>query len=499
MNRLIFILSLLCLGLGVGMAEAFTLIGIGGTCSEEIAKACDSPATVEAKECCKCHKPCITGAEGTPTPNPDLLECLKNKGTCPNTAQCVPPSVIDECKTDLDCEKDGNICTAPKCEKFPISGKCPEGTAMADGSTSWSGTVGKCQVPETPVANCTPPTKDCGDLFPLDPEAQRCCKEFGLTDPAENKCCVEHISHEEPVKDPATGKLIPCNGKDCPKCPDCPPPPKVDCSLIGDPKIKDCCIEKGGLLWFMLDKCVEDGPGGKDDCNIVINAGGDFINSGQMNICCQVVNNTGEIKDTTISQACSNTTGGGPGGSTTGGIPTTPSGSAASLTCSVALSGAPVDGKFAISYTVPSSAGPVVSATLTQLSGSQIKVEGESEPADFGAPVTSPKSMSTKTISDPNNPPVFTVYAPTPKSMVGEWKAPFEVKVSLATLDGEVGSAVCVEDHFLHAEGTGCGCNMTASLTTREQMFAYAVVMMFLGLPFAALRWARFASKKKEF
>lgn len=381
-----------------------------------------------------------------------------------------------DCQADADCKDvNPNDCKGVKCVPYKsIYNPAADAAPI---------TVGKCQTYEIPGCE----QGACTSKYPSDPAAAKCC-EMGLDGPDTIKCCQTHVAKNEPVVD-ASGKLIPCDGgNNCPECPKCHEPPKVDCSVIGDAKMKACCKEVDGLLWFVMDKCIEDGPGSEGDCNIVINAGGDFINEGQLNICCQVVNNSGTITDTTISQACGNTTGGGPGGSPTGGTPTTPSGSASALTCSVAMVGAPVDGKFAISYTVPASAGPVVSATLTQLSGSQIKVEGESEPADFGSAVTSPKAMSTKSISDPNNPPSFTVFAPTPKSMAGEWKAPFEVKVSLSTLEGETASALCTEEHYLHAEGQGCGCHMTAQLSGREQVWSYLVMALTLLTTLGALQ-----------
>ncbi|HSA58084.1 MAG TPA: hypothetical protein VLJ37_00155 [bacterium] len=349
----------------------------------------------------------------------------------PNCVPCVPPAPPpSECSKDADCEKDGDRCTAPKCTVTMVDGKCPEGTVTADGATGWGWPIGKCQ-PETPIANCRP--------------------------------------------------------GECPRCPDCPPIPKIDCDVVGDPKMKSCCEEKGGLLWFVLTGCIDKGPGSEEGCT---NWAKYVENSGVFQQCCLI--NYGVIKGDI--NMCNNVTGGGP--TPTGGTPTTPSGSASALTCSVAQVGEPVEGKFEVSYTVPASAGPVVSATLTQVSGSQIRVEGEAEPADFGATVTAPKSMSTKAISDANNPPTFTVFAPTPKSMIGEWKAPFEVQVSLNTLEGGAGTAVCTESHFLHAEGQGCGCDMTSQLTSREQIVAYLVMAALLSLPLWMIRVVRAKAKK---
>ncbi|HSA58083.1 MAG TPA: hypothetical protein VLJ37_00150 [bacterium] len=376
------------------------------------------------------------------------------------------------CKTDADCttDLDGDLCTKPKCLGIPA--------------------LGKDVCTETP-------------LYPAGSSEEKCCKAGIYETNPEWACCAKGDSKGcddgNPCTDDTCGSLIAvdakmpvtglpqclhnpndrCNG--CPECPRCPPIPKIDCDVVGDPKMKSCCEEKGGLLWFVMAGCIEKGPGAKEGCT---NWAEHVTNSGVFQQCCLI--NYGVIEGDI--NMCNNVTGGGP--TPTGGTPTTPSGSADALTCSVAQVGEPVEGKYEIDYTVPSSAGPVVSATLTQVSGSQIRVEGEAEPADFGATVTAPKSMSTKSISDANNPPTFTVYAPTPKSMAGEWKAPFEVQVSLNTLEGGAGTATCTEMHFLHSEGA-CGCDMTARLSPREQILAYLVMALIFAVPMIVLRSVR--------
>jgi hypothetical protein len=379
------------------------------------------------------------------------------------------------CKTDADCKDPvpddckGYKCLPYKSEVNPVTGEVT--------------TVGKCSEYEIP--NCLPPpVQDCNELHKGDPYAIKCCGAgfSQAADPVAFKCCSEHVSHGEDPGTPANP--VPC-GEDCPQCPDCRQP-EIDCEkIVGNEELKKCCTAKEGKLWFVLDACIPDGPGSSGDCNIVINAGGDFINNGQMNICCQVVNNSGTITDTTISQACENT-GGGPGGGTTGGTPTTPSGSAPALgTCTVTPATSDViDGKefafgkdWIVSYSAPSGIGPVASVRLTKVEGVEITAEEAADPAGGWM----------KTISDPASLPPFNVHTPKPPEMVTKEKEQpqFKVRVQLRDLaGGELASMECDNAGFFEAMGSGgCGCDMTGRMNGREQILAYAVMAALLGLP----------------
>jgi hypothetical protein len=242
-----------------------------------------------------------------------------------------------------------------------------------------------------------------------------------------------------------------------------------------------------------MDSCIPDGPGSAGDCNIVINAGGDFINNGQMNICCQVVNNSGTITDTTISQACENA-GGGPGGGATGGTPTTPSGSAPALgTCTVTPASSDViDGKefafgkdWVVSYSPPSGIGPVASVRLTKVEGVEITVDDAADPAGGWI----------KTISDPSSLLPFTVHTPKPPEAITQQKeqAQFRVRLQLKDLaNNDLASMECDNAGFYEGMGgAGCGCDMTGRLTGRDQVLAYLVMVLFFAVPMAAVRWIR--------
>jgi len=70
---------------------------------------------------------------------------------------------------------------------------------------------------------------------------------------------------------------------------------------------RDCCRETKGSPIDVMKTCVQEET--RDaDCNIVINVMGDFIlgDKAQMNLCCQVVSNSGIIDDSSIVQECKN-------------------------------------------------------------------------------------------------------------------------------------------------------------------------------------------------
>jgi hypothetical protein len=378
------------------------------------------------------------------------------------------------CKTDADCKDPnpddckGHKCVPYKSEVNPVTGEVTE--------------VGKCS--EYDIPNCRPP-QDCNELHKGDPYAIKCCGAgfSQAADPAAFKCCSEHVSHGE---DPGTPENpVPCRG-DCPKCPDCPPIPKIDCNLVGDPKMKACCEEKGGLLWFVMAGCI-DKPDAKEGCT---NWAEHVTNSGVFQQCCLI--NYGVIEGDI--NMCNNVTGGGPGGGTTGGTPTTPSGSAPALgTCTVTPASSDViAGKefafgkdWVVSYSAPSGIGPVASVRLTKVKGVEITVD---EAAD-------PTGGWIKMIADPSSLPPFSVHTPKPPEAITQEKeqAQFRVRLQLKDLaDNDLASMECDNAGFYEGMGgAGCGCDLTARLSGRNQVLAYLVMALIFAAPAAALRLAR--------
>lgn len=97
--------------------------------------------------------------------------------------------------------------------------------------------------------------------------------------------------------------------------PTLPPPPLVNipadewCKDL-PAELQDCCRKAGGSPVDVMKECVDrDTPANRDSgCNIVIHVLGDFTlgDKAQMNLCCQVVNNSGTISDSAIVQECEN-------------------------------------------------------------------------------------------------------------------------------------------------------------------------------------------------
>ncbi|HEX5035852.1 MAG TPA: hypothetical protein VFX30_01695 [bacterium] len=376
---------------------------------------------------------------------------------------------------------DGDACTTDTClGKLGLIG--PDGKVVSGGFAT-------CQ--HVKNIRCIP-VNTCAKKYAGNDEAVKCCDMGFDTDPAKQKCCVQHLTHGEDPGTPENPK--PCGGNEtCPTCPDCPRPPVIDCNVIADPTMKACCVAKGGMLYFVMDSCAKT----SSDCNIIANIGGDV--NGQVNICCNVLNNTGTITDSTITQACSNINnpGGGTAGGTATGTPTTPQGSpSAALSCTVAGVGAPVDGKWTVTYTAPASVGSIASATLTQVSGPQIRVDGGTDDGGFGTDLAGPKSMSTKSITDLSNPPPFNLTSPTPKSMLGNWQAPFQVKVSLNDLAGnELASTPCESTFKLEAKGSGSGCGLLGEGLFRAGADAVSFLFLFGAAPLLWFRKKRNSSE----
>ncbi|HEX5035854.1 MAG TPA: hypothetical protein VFX30_01705 [bacterium] len=506
-------------GLFSARAEAFILIELGcKLCDPTVIASVSDPALkASLQECCKCHAPCMPTSGGGAVIDPVFESCLKNKEICPNgcktDAECpdavandckgrkcnvatglcedtvipnCPPPPCDktpmpsECDKDADCEKDGDMCTAPHCNKAIVDAVCPDGT-------KWGYTLGMCGPSETPIAGCTP--KTCADKYPGDTGAIRCCEKGFDADPVTFKCCRKHVALGEPYADKITGKPIPCNGDEtCPKCPDCRPP-VVDCNVIADPAMKACCVAKGGFLWFMMNSCVHN----SGDCNIIANIGGDV--NGQLNICCNVLNNTGTISGSTIEQSCNNVTGGTTGGGTTGsgtGTPTTPASlgicevKCKEVDCSIAVNTGGEGVAWTVTYSPPPGVGPVASVVLKQTSGDVPLMPEEPAPSGSGA-------LSIKSIADPSSLPPFTVFTKKPESLVGAYLPEFTVAVQLNDLsDHELATLTCGNETALEAKGggSGCGCFLGAS-PVEFGVNAIFLLSLFGGLPVLIRRLRR--------
>jgi len=272
----------------------------------------------------------------------------------------------------------------------------------------------------------------------------------------------------------------------------------IDCDSIQDAATKNCCKQAGGIPLLVVDKCVADSPNPSGDCNIFINVMGDLVNSGQMNICCQAVNNSGTITGD-ITQSCDNIINTAPGSGTTGG--TGGGTSIAALgTCTIKplKPGDTVNGKvvglgaggsevgWMILYSPPSSAMTGDSqVALVQTSGLQIRVEGETSIAGVGIDVKGPKTLSTRKVSAPASPPPFTVYNPKPTSMIGSFIQKFTVDVKVQDLAGhDVWKASCGNEPFLEAKGgSGRGCSIGSG--GKHEARDVVVILSALCLPIA--------------
>jgi hypothetical protein len=401
-----------------------------------------------------------------------------------------PKSVA--CKSDADCAK---ILTEA-CSKWVC------GTLNVDGN-------GICQETTTyPVDSDAYECCKAGIDENADPEKWKCCLDNQGTLPLDgcvppkggcsedkdcddnNDCTDDHCVRTYPLDKKVYVKYGKCSNtpnkrcpETCPTCPDCKPP-TVDCSVIADPTLKDCCVAKGGFLWFVMDSCIHN----SSDCNIIANIGGDV--NGQLNICCNVLNNTGTISGSTISQSCNNT-GGGPGGATTGsgtGTPTTPASlgtcevKCKEVDCSIAVNTGGQGVAWSVTYSPPPDVGAVASAVLRQTSG-DVPLTPE-EPAPDGS------ALSIKTISDPSALPPFTVFTKKPESLVGDYLPKFTVSVQLKDVaDNDLATLTCGNETALEAKGgaSGCGCFLGAS-PLEFGANAFFLLTLFGGLPALARR-----------
>jgi hypothetical protein len=92
-----------------------------------------------------------------------------------------------------------------------------------------------------------------------------------------------------------------------------PPPTEHPCDDIEDPELRDCCNQHGGLSLDAIEDCIPDSGDPSDACNLIVHVGGDV--NGQMNVCCNYINNDGVIQDSEVVQACENSIQGGASGS----------------------------------------------------------------------------------------------------------------------------------------------------------------------------------------
>jgi hypothetical protein len=84
-----------------------------------------------------------------------------------------------------------------------------------------------------------------------------------------------------------------------------PPPTEHPCDGIADPELKACCDQHGGLSLDAIEECIPDSDDPSEACHLVVGVGGDV--NGQMNVCCNYLNNEGIIQDSEVVQECQNT------------------------------------------------------------------------------------------------------------------------------------------------------------------------------------------------
>jgi hypothetical protein len=454
----------------------------------------------------------------------------RNTGGVVGVPQCSPP----DCDDGNPCTKDScncNIATAPACfcEHAPIPGCCTGDAECPDPNPASKCEEGRCDIPagaksgtclsygifcpdtdpadckfpqcnpstgaceDKPIANCpppppcpppTPPPSECKADADCEKDGDRCTAPHCLLMVADGMC------PDGKRWGYTTGKCAPetpipgCH--ECPKCPEPPPPPKVDCTLIGDPKIQKCCTEvydKYGKFLFLniaLDKCVDDGD--TNGCNEFIKALGDISITDSI-ICCQFINNS-ICESGSCIQNCqkivNNCPGGGTGG-TTGGPPTAPAAVGScevkckDVDCSIAINTEGQGVGWIVSYTPPPDVGPVATAVLKQVEG-EVPLTPE-EPAPSGS-----NALSIKTITDPSSLSPFVVYTRKPTTYQGTYLPKFKVTVQLNDLsDHELASLTCGNDTALEMKGGhGCGCFLGAG---PWEFGANALLVSFLGLP----------------
>jgi hypothetical protein len=271
------------------------------------------------------------------------------------------------------------------------------------------------------------------------------------------------------------------------------------------PDLQDCCadgdLDHDGSIDTWLEAAAMFAAC-DDDCNIIINVGGDFINNGQMNLCCQVVKNSGTMGD--VIQECSNTNPCftasvlgteppadcvNPSCETDPSLPecpTVPGGGETPKTleegtCTaeaknagdigpggkvigVGKDGSPVS--FVVCYRPPEEATGIAQYKLTQIGGQKYgEVEGTPNP-DYGALFSGAKSIATKAVTGVGNQDCFVVATPRLTTLIGEQDLTMEFDVAALALDGStIHSAKCLTPALAQVQGGGeggCGCDMKA-------------------------------------
>lgn len=330
--------------------------------------------------------------------------------------------------------------------------------------------------------------------IPPPPPTEHPCDEY-VWGSKEWLCCVDPLSSE---CRPGDYTIVTCEDKypndpqaiACCKDPELPGCKEVgDCDGIADPELKACCEEHGGLTLEALEECIPDSDDPSGDCNIIINVGGNFENSGQLNVCCQYVNNAGVIQDSEIVQECKNSY--GPGGDDPGpsGEPSGPEASenpAGEFSCTVtALDAEKASGKYiavnadgtgitlVVEHSAPESLAGAATVELTQTSGPSVMMSG-------------PASGPFQTVNS------WTVQMGAPTSMVGEYIPNTSFLVTVYGAGGEViHQTSCEEKAGLHTQGGPGGCSFLPDGSVRSGSNALLLFLLLSSFGLGPVRCRR--------
>jgi hypothetical protein len=185
--------------------------------------------------------------------------------------------------------------------------ECPYGQQCNTGT-------GACFTPISATAcACAPDGDLCTDDAGVPSAAGGCfCTYNRLTTPECSKPIFPIV--EEPWPDPVPLTPDPPTPvdppADTPPLPTPPTPPAAD--VPGDAcadlpaELRDCCDKVGGSPVDVMEFCVRK-ENRASDCDIVVNVLGSVGDKAQMNVCCNVLNNSGSIADSEIAQECRNT------------------------------------------------------------------------------------------------------------------------------------------------------------------------------------------------
>ncbi|HEX5035850.1 MAG TPA: hypothetical protein VFX30_01685 [bacterium] len=232
-----------------------------------------------------------------------------------------------------------------------------------------------------------------------------------------------------------------------------PPPTEHPCDDIADPELRDCCNQHGGLNLDAIEACIPDSDDPSDACNIIVHVGGDV--NGQMNVCCNYVNNDGIIQDSEVVQECKNSfPGQAPEGEPTPGTPEGSESAGEGFSCAVtALDAEKVDGKFislnkdglgirlAVAYSGPAVEG-AASVEIAQTDGPAVTWEGPSS-VPFSSSAT------------------WTVQMGRPDTLMGEYIPNAEFLVTVRDAAGGIlNQTSCAETAGIQAKGGSSGCSL---------------------------------------